>query len=864
MAETLTGIAAFGKAQETLLDIESFFGKWEKVAQVERQKHYAKKKAEIPETFEPFSLSAEQAQEYGIELDEGWNIELAPGDNGEVLSTLISPDSWKIKSTGEYVSPEGEVFTQEDMEKFELDEERLRGVLGRVPFKWEAPTLEGLESIDWATGKDVQDVLEYAQANPEQFLAEIGEIGRTQETVALLHQLGVSTQDIDLIFGPGQQIYDVISRNYEFFYGSLYGGYLETGELPPGYGEEWRERLKGWPPETWSEELRGHLAAEVPKTMDEVLTDVQEQPEWFFRAIHDMGKTPDSEILLQLAGLSDTDIEKFWGERYEWEFPQCLPFIGGKKWPDWAQTIVGGETGEGGILAGVNFVYSAVSIPWIIGVEGSIAKIRNNPADKKFMRALGHAEAIYGPNAVFSDEVHRAIAEHSETLPDYAPWAIELSNPAYWAIPTAIGLRAGLLPVVTRGGLSGIMARGARVAMAPIAGVEQSLAFGLKWTVGFPLKYGVIKPFQKAMRRIFESGFDQGLEKQLATKALRGRTALRTVENLLEKDYKTIKKTAQKNLAKREAEGGPLQDAPLKAAEDTIRDIEPLIARAAKEVTQPPNPAASEAELRTLGQKRGYSIYKVPADSKLATEKGYAYRITGQGSKVYAHNLEEATNFIEIGSLTGLGPRAKAGRLAELATKKELSATEKARMISLSREVGPQELQDALRMQLIKARPKTPIGTVRSAANTETRGEAVGEINREFYDAIKESALDPAATAYYRNLDFEEFIRLMPDIEEMKLQALTTEVKANLEELYALVRLANEEIESIEKSLAARRVTSEEIASRLKSYLEDRDITVIGTIHQNQEIFESCLEGRPIRGRVAAEDIDGILDFLFP
>lgn len=60
------------------------------------------------------------------------------------------------------------------------------------------------------------------------------------------------------------------------------------------------------------------------------------------------------------------------------------------------------------------------------------------------------------------------------------------------------------------------------------------------------------------------------------------------------------------------------------------------------------------------------------------------------------------------------------------------------------------------------------------------------------------------------------------------------------------------------------KITSDELADRLRDYLGKRDITVIGVIHQNQEIFESCLEGRPIEGNAAAEDVGKILDFLFP
>ncbi|MFC1989258.1 adenylyl-sulfate kinase [Chloroflexota bacterium] len=60
------------------------------------------------------------------------------------------------------------------------------------------------------------------------------------------------------------------------------------------------------------------------------------------------------------------------------------------------------------------------------------------------------------------------------------------------------------------------------------------------------------------------------------------------------------------------------------------------------------------------------------------------------------------------------------------------------------------------------------------------------------------------------------------------------------------------------------KITSEEIAARLTARLNKKDISVIGSIRQDPEIFESCLEGRPIKGGLVAEDVDRILDFLFP
>ena len=72
------------------------------------------------------------------------------------------------------------------------------------------------------------------------------------------------------------------------------------------------------------------------------------------------------------------------------------------------------------------------------------------------------------------------------------------------------------------------------------------------------------------------------------------------------------------------------------------------------------------------------------------------------------------------------------------------------------------------------------------------------------------------------------------------------------------------QIEIADVWVVLNKITSEEISARLKDYLSKRDISVIGAIHQNPEIFESCMEGRPIRGSVAAEDVGKILDFLFP
>jgi len=83
-------------------------------------------------------------------------------------------------------------------------------------------------------------------------------------------------------------------------------------------------------------------------------------------------------------------------------------------------------------------------------------------------------------------------------------------------------------------------------------------------------------------------------------------------------------------------------------------------------------------------------------------------------------------------------------------------------------------------------------------------------------------------------------------------------------ELAERINRLSSEINIADVWVVLNKITAEEIAARLTDYLDRREIRVVGTIHQDPEIFESCLEGRPLRGGVATEDVERILDFLFP
>jgi len=74
----------------------------------------------------------------------------------------------------------------------------------------------------------------------------------------------------------------------------------------------------------------------------------------------------------------------------------------------------------------------------------------------------------------------------------------------------------------------------------------------------------------------------------------------------------------------------------------------------------------------------------------------------------------------------------------------------------------------------------------------------------------------------------------------------------------------SEQIQIADVWAILNKIASQDVADRLTGRLTDCGMKVIGTIPMEDEIFESCLDGRPIRGRVASKEVDGILDFMFP
>ena len=138
----------------------------------------------------PQFFTAEEARQLGVELEPGWQLKVVPHkDPAPPAYSLITPEEWEITEGQMYISPEGQRFTREQLETQLAAPEiplEVEQVFGKV-----------------FPEREVTEMLAYAEAQPEAFLADIFEIGRTPETEELLRTTFQATpEQLEEFFAP--------------------------------------------------------------------------------------------------------------------------------------------------------------------------------------------------------------------------------------------------------------------------------------------------------------------------------------------------------------------------------------------------------------------------------------------------------------------------------------------------------------------------------------------------------------------------------------------------------------------------------------------------------------------------------------
>ncbi|MGA8849279.1 MAG: P-loop NTPase [Dehalococcoidia bacterium] len=136
----------------------------------------------------------------------------------------------------------------------------------------------------------------------------------------------------------------------------------------------------------------------------------------------------------------------------------------------------------------------------------------------------------------------------------------------------------------------------------------------------------------------------------------------------------------------------------------------------------------------------------------------------------------------------------------------------------------------------------------------------MGIVSRSF---LKKLRLEPDEVAI---VDLEAGVEHFGRGVETSVDCVLVVVEPSVDSLEVakkIKELANQ-IQIADVWAVLNKITSEEIADKLAAHLNKEGISVIGSIPHSSEIFESCLEGRPLLEHGVTAEVDKILDFLFP
>jgi len=147
------------------------------------QRKVAKPEVSVLNT--PQIFDWEEARGMGIPVRQGWMLKLTPDTSERGYSfSMITPEKWEITEDWKYISPEGKQYGYEEMED----------VVGEHP-----ETVYGVTK-DRTEEAELVAITSYLERDPEGFMADLMEAGRTSESENLLKQLGASEQFVDYLF----------------------------------------------------------------------------------------------------------------------------------------------------------------------------------------------------------------------------------------------------------------------------------------------------------------------------------------------------------------------------------------------------------------------------------------------------------------------------------------------------------------------------------------------------------------------------------------------------------------------------------------------------------------------------------------
>jgi len=232
-----------------------------------------------------------EAADMGLSLEEGWMLKVSPVEGG-YKSSFITPSKWEITEDELYISPAGEQYSRADMEallaiptgEYTVPEIPVATTIddlteeGKIQYQGYQSAGGQLDVVGWLNLREEQqveteqvfgkvfpqqttdEVLNYMATDPTGFLADIREIGPTEDVITLLKSLEfqdeqgnpyhLTDEEIQGLFGTTQE-YIPESAWKDFKDSLLAGGMgaiqnIETWLLTQPVTKPTRETLEAW------------------------------------------------------------------------------------------------------------------------------------------------------------------------------------------------------------------------------------------------------------------------------------------------------------------------------------------------------------------------------------------------------------------------------------------------------------------------------------------------------------------------------------------------------------------------------------------------------------------------------------------
>ena len=149
---------------------------------------------EVPVLGELILETPEQARGLGFEipaLPEGWRIQLSFAPDMPDLQTLISPEGERLSLEDVVQLSDGQLMSRDELERRIQAEAIFLDQFTSI--EAQQVEMERLLRGVFPLDRDIPAIIDWVNANPEQFLETVRDIGRTEETEALLTNIAERT-----------------------------------------------------------------------------------------------------------------------------------------------------------------------------------------------------------------------------------------------------------------------------------------------------------------------------------------------------------------------------------------------------------------------------------------------------------------------------------------------------------------------------------------------------------------------------------------------------------------------------------------------------------------------------------------------